>query len=143
MESNDPLRPRAELSIGGEVMRFATIDPKRIVLQGYGGETLQHSALIVPEPRFPFRIIAVRSANGDRFVDQRIEMVHHNNRPAYRLVVVNRRKEPGRYYETITLATDNPVRPELQVHVYGHILAAPDRAEAQGKTVSVDRSARH
>ena len=137
VESNDPLHPRWDLSMAGEVWRFVTIEPKRIVLQGYGGATMQQSALIVPEPRFPFNIVDVKTKNGDRFVTCQLEKVTHNDQPAYRLVVQNRRKEQGRYYETITLSTDSTVQAELYVHVYGNILEPPADAAAQGKSAAV------
>ena len=136
VESNDPLRPRWDLSISGEVMRFVTIKPKRIVMQGYGVADLRQSALIVPEPRFPFTITNVKSRQGDRFVGLELEKIRHNDRLAYRLMVINRQKEPGRYYETVTLETDSKIQPQLYVHVYGNILPAADAGPDRGKSAA-------
>ncbi len=105
-------------------------------MQGYGVVDLRQSALIVPEPRFPFTITKIKSRQGDRFVGLELEEIRHNDRPAYRLTAINHQKEPGRYYETITLDTDSKIQPQLYVHVYGNILPAADAGQDRGKSTA-------
>jgi len=128
VESNDPNRPAVELAIGGEVLRVVTIQPGRLVFQGEGDKPMRQTVTIVPEPRFAFKLLKVETNAGKRFIDYRLEEIRHNGQPAYRLTVENRRTQPGRYAETLTLHTDSPIRPKLFVHVYGNILA-PKQAE--------------
>ncbi len=123
VESNDPSRPAVELAIGGEVLRFVTIQPSRLVFQGYGDQPMRQTVTIVPEARFAFKLVKVETNAGERFIAHRLEKIEHNGQPAYRLTVENRRTEPGRYAETLTLHTDSPMRPKLFIHVHGNILA--------------------
>lgn len=128
VESNDPNRPGVELAIGGEVLRFVTIQPGRLVFQGDGEKPMRQAVTIVPESRFAFKLLKVETNAGKRFIAHRLEEIQHNGRPAYRLTVENQRTEPGRYAETLTLHTDSPIRPKLFIHVYGNILP-PRQAE--------------
>jgi hypothetical protein len=125
VESNDPDRPAVELTIGGEVLRFVTIQPARLVFQGDGDQPMRQAVTIVPESRFAFKLLKVETNAGERFIAHRLEEIRHNGQPAYRLTVENRRTEPGRYAETLTLHTDSPIRPKLFIHVHGNILAPP------------------
>jgi hypothetical protein len=132
VESNDPNRPTAELAIGGEVLRFVTIRPGRLVFQGESGQPMQQVVTIVPESRFVFKVLKVDTNAGNRFIEHRLEEMRHNGEPAYQLTVKNRRTEPGRYAETLTLHTDSPIRPKLFIHVHGNILP-PRPAKASGQ----------
>jgi hypothetical protein len=131
VESNDPKRPAVDLSIGGEVLRFVTIQPGRLVFQGDGQKPMRQKVTIVPEARFAFKLLKVETNAGKRFIEQRLEEIRHNGEPAYRLIVENRRTEPGRYAETLTLHTDSPIRPKLFIHVYGNIL--PPKQDKAGE----------
>jgi hypothetical protein len=52
----------------------------------------------------------------------RIEEKQENDITTYIITVENSKKDPGRYYDVITLKTDNPVKLEFQLSVYGQIL---------------------
>ncbi len=47
----------------------------------------------------------------------------------YIITVENLKKEPGRYYDVITMKTDSPIKPELQLSVYGQILEAAKKLQ--------------
>jgi len=137
VESNDPDCPAVELTIGGEVLRFVTIQPARLVFQGDGDQPMRQAVTIVPESRFAFKLLKVETNAGERFIAHRLEEIRHNGQPAYRLTVENRRTEPGRYAETLTLHTDSPIRPKLFIHVYGNILAPPaENGQGSGQVPS-------
>jgi len=43
----------------------------------------------------------------------------------YVLTVENLKNDTGRYFDTIKLATDSKLRPEIKIYVYGYISDRP------------------
>ena len=119
---NDKSRPRQELVIAGQVENFATIRPKHVSLRGYAGDSLKGTVTIIPEKKYPFKILEARAQNGKN-INIELGEVKKSSGIAYELKVENLRQETGRYYDTIVLKTDSQVRPELNVKVYGNLRA--------------------
>ena len=110
------------LTIAGEVERFVKITPPRVALTGVGSAPMKQVIEIVAEKRYPFRVVGAEAREG-KFIRFEIKAVPVSEGPShYRLTVENRRVEKGRYYDTITLKTDSPVRPEIPIQVYGNII---------------------
>jgi len=104
-------------------LRFATIEPKRVVLNGSVTVPLRQVVTIIPEERFAFTILKAETKEGTRNIDHRLESITHNGRAAYRLTLENRKTEAGRYAETVVLTTDSPIKPQLFIPVFGNIQA--------------------
>ncbi len=121
--TTDPKNPDTQLTISGPVKSFATITPNNVRLFGKAGEPLAETVRIVPESSFPFKILEAKAQIGR---DIRYELTTEDNMPggAYLLKVENLKKEAGRYFDTIFLETDSPVKPRLSIQVYGKISAA-------------------
>ena len=120
--TNDKKRPRQDLVIAGPVENFATIRPKHVSLRGYAGDSIKSKVTIIPEKKYPFKILDVRAQNGKNISFQLAE-VKKSGGPGYELEVENAKLDTGRYYDTIILKTDSDVRPELSVRVYGYLRA--------------------
>jgi hypothetical protein len=120
--TNDKSRPRQELVITGQVENFAVIRPKHVSLRGYAGDSLKGTISIIPEKKYPFKILEARAQNGKN-INIELGEVKNSSGTAYELKVENLRQETGRYYDTIVLKTDSQVRPELNVKVYGYLRA--------------------
>ena len=100
--------------------RVVTISPSRVVLRGEAGTAIRGRTIIVPEKRFPFKIIGVRAGNGDNIrYDLRDRQ---DGSGSYLLEVENLRTSPGRYHDTIQLTTDSQIKPKITIAVYGHII---------------------
>jgi hypothetical protein len=110
-----------ELIVSGKVEVFADIRPIYLRLTGNTGESLTALVEIMPRPDYPFNIKNVRAANGQ---DIQLSMTNKDQagRPVYELTVTASRQAPGRISDIIHIETDSPIRPTLQVPVYGTIM---------------------
>lgn len=75
---------------------------------------------IIPEKKYPFKIIDAKAQSGKNITIQ-LDEKSNSNGTAYELKVENISQKSGRYYDTIILKTDSKVRPELDVKVYGYL----------------------
>ena len=118
--TNDKNRPRMDLVISGQVEKFVTIRPKHVNLRGYSGESIKASVSLIPEKKYPFKIIKASAKDGKN-IKFELEEVEQSENGAYELKVENLKADSGRYFDTIILETDSKVRPELSVRVYGNL----------------------
>lgn len=81
------------------------------------------SVTIVPEPKYPFKITGSRAKIGDSIQFQ-VEESTVDGKNQFILNVKAERKLPGRFFDTIFLKTDNPLRSELPIVVYGQVMDA-------------------
>ena len=120
-ESNPSLHT---LAITGQVDNFVTISPNYVRLQGFEGEPISQSVRIIPEAKYPFKIVNVKAQRGENIGFQ-LQEIKESNTTQYLLTVENRKKDQGRYVDSIILQTDSPIRPELDVRVFGYVRAQP------------------
>ncbi len=120
--TNDKNRPRQDLVISGPVEKFVTIRPQHVSLRGFAGDPIKGQVTIVPEKKYPFKILDARAKDGKN-INFQLDEVKNTNGQAYELKIENLREKTGRYYDTIILKTDSKVRPELNVRVYGYLRA--------------------
>jgi hypothetical protein len=118
--SNDKNRPRMDLVISGQVEKFVTIRPKHVNLRGYTGDTIKASVSLIPEKKYPFKILNVRARDGNHIKFELDEVTSSAN-GSYALKVENLKQDAGRYFDTIILETDSKIRPQLSVRVYGNL----------------------
>jgi hypothetical protein len=118
--TNDKNRPRQDLVISGPVEKFVTIRPQHVSLRGIAGDSIKGQVTIIPEKKYPFKILDVRAKDGKN-INFQLDEVNKSNGQTYELKVENLREKTGRYYDTIILKTDSKVRPELNVRVYGYL----------------------
>jgi hypothetical protein len=118
--TNDKSRPRQDLVISGPVEKFATVRPQHVSLRGYAGDSIKTKVTIIPEKKYPFKILDARAKNGENITIVLAE-VKKSSGQAWELKVENLRKKTGRFYDTIILTTDSKVKPQLNVRVYGYL----------------------
>ncbi len=121
VETSAAKQPNVSVEITGNVEKFVDITPNRLILRGLAGEPIIGSVTVSPDPKYPFKILETRPKNGID-IQARTEEKQENNRTSFIVTVENLKKDPGRYYDVIMLKTDSPVKPEIQVGVYGQIL---------------------
>jgi len=128
--SNDPQRPQLLLTVEGSVEAFADIQPERIILRGDGDRTLRQELVVTPRAPYPFKVTEVKSKSG---VNIRYELREHKTPEgmSYVITVENTRTTPGKYYDTLLIATDSPLKPTIPVHVYGTIAAVKEKEKPQ------------
>ena len=109
-----------DLVISGQVERFVTIRPKHVNLRGYAGDSIKASVSLIPEKKYPFKIVKARAKDGNN-IKFDLEDPAKSEDGVYTLTVENLKKDTGRYFDTIILETDSKIRPELSVRVYGNL----------------------
>ena len=109
-----------KLTISGSVDKFVTIRPQRVRLQGVAGEEIKRKVTIIPQKKYPFKIVKVSAQNGKEI---RFELSEEKGERGliYALLIKNLRAQAGRYFDTITLETDSKIQPKLNIRVYGDL----------------------
>ena len=118
--TNDKNRSRMDLAMSGQVEKFVTIRPKHVNLRGYTGDSIKALVSIIPEEKYPFKILKISAKDGKNIKFQ-VDEVETSANGAYELKVENLKPNPGRYYDTIFLETDSKIRPKISVRVYGNL----------------------
>ena len=118
--TNDKTFPRQDLAIKGPVERFVTIRPQHANMRGYVGEPVKNTVTIIPEKKYPFKILKVHAKNG-KYIKYQLEEIHESGNPVYELKIENMKQEAGRYYDSIILETDSKIKPKIDVRIYGHL----------------------
>jgi len=121
IQTNDPQKQNLTLVVKGYVKKFVTIRPKRVQLTGAIDEEIIQTVAIIPEKEYPFNIIETTAKQGDD-IKFALEEKQGDTGIEYQLTVENTRRQVGRYYDIISLKTDNELKLEIQVRVYGNII---------------------
>jgi hypothetical protein len=117
----NPSRWRGKNYHKSKIERFVTLVPKRVTLRGYEGNQLVTTVKIIPEEKYPFKIVGSEALFGNN-IGYKIEETKSAKKIEYLLTVENLKKDKGRYYDTISLKTDSKIRPLIKVRVNGYIL---------------------
>jgi hypothetical protein len=118
--TNDKTRPRQDLVISGQVEKFVTIRPQHANMRGFVGDPIKATVTIIPEKKYPFKILNLRAKDGE-FIKYQLEETKESGTTTYKLIVQNLKTDAGRYYDSIILETDSKTRPQLNVRVYGYL----------------------
>ena len=119
--TSDQKHRQVLLTVAGYIEKFVTISPKRVRLRGYAGETTTVAVKIIPENKYPFKIIGSGAIN-HKNIRFTIKEAEFSDKAGYILTVENLKKETGRYYDMISLKTDSQIKPLIKINVYGQIL---------------------
>lgn len=128
--SNDPNASSVNLSITGRVDSFVEISPQRVTLNGQVGQPLRTAIRIQPRKEFPFRILGARAHKGDD-ITFTLEQAPQPAVDGYVLLVENRRKDAGRFWDRIDLKTDSEIQPMIRIPIYGHIRPVQTREQPE------------
>lgn len=121
VNTDAPVNPLLHLTVVGNVNNFVTIIPQRVILRGFAGDQITHKVKIIPEGKYPFKIVGGRTIQ-KKNIRYELEETKRSKMAEYVLTIANLKKEKGRYFETIRLKTDSKIRPEIKIRVYGNIL---------------------
>ena len=126
--TDDPKKTSLSLTVAGFVEKFVTIIPKRVALRGFVGEQIKATVKIMPEEKYPFKIVGVETIQAKN-IDYKLEEAKRSKGIEYVVAIENLKKDKGRYYDTIILKTDSKIRPEIKIRVIGNILDKPPEAK--------------
>lgn len=97
-------------------------------LRANAGEPLSGAVIIEPDPKYPFRVLETKPKIGTE-IQAKIFEKQIGSVKSYILTVENLKKDPGRYYDVVVLRIDSPIKPEIQISVYGQILDPPKKMQ--------------
>jgi len=121
VNTDSPVTPLLNLTVIGNINNFVRIIPNRIILNGFTGDPIERTVKIIPEEKYPFKMVGDRTVS-KKYIRYELEEAKRSEKPGYVLTVANLKKQKGRYVETIRLKTDSKIRPEISIRVYGNIL---------------------
>jgi len=94
------------------------------MLSGIAGQELKKDVKIIPEEKYPFKIVNVSTKNSSN-ISVELKEVKESKRMEYLLTIQNLKKEKGKYHDTIKIKTDSKVKPEIHLNVHGNIREKP------------------
>ena len=120
MYTDDPGNAKIELTLTGDVIPAADIDPKAARLVGKAGEKIQVDIKIAPPTINMFEITDVKAEDGTN-ISFKLEKKTDQGIKAFILHVSNLKPDAGRYFDKIIIKTTSAISPELQIRVFGII----------------------
>ena len=124
MKTDAPEDPLLHLTLVGNINKFVTIEPQRVILRGFAGNQITHKVRIIPEENYPFKILGDREVR-KKNIRYELTEAQRSKKTEYILTVANLKKQKGRYYDLIKLKTDSKIRPDIRIRVYGNIFDRP------------------
>jgi len=118
--SNDPVTPETILRVSGNVEKTYSLSQESIKFNGAAETLTKQTVLVVPENNYQFSILKAHAKKGEN-IDFRLAEIKNSDGPQYELTVSNLKEEPGIYFDTIFLDTDNESLPEIRIPVVGNI----------------------
>ena len=112
------------LTVVGNVNKFVTIIPQRVILRGFAGDQIANKVKIIPEEKYPFKIVGDREVH-KKNIRYELEEAKRSKKIEYVLTIANLKKQKGRYFDIIKLKTDSKIRPDIRIRVYGNIFDRP------------------
>ena len=103
-----------------EAKQFATINPKRVYLNGEVGKEIKAIVKISPAVEGSFKILNAKAAKGENIIITLSE-AEESGKTVYLLTVENTKKTLGTYVDTIRLVTSGEVQKEIIIPVRGKI----------------------
>jgi hypothetical protein len=118
--TDDPENAKIELTLTGDVMPPADVNPQAVRLMGKAGEKIQADVTITPPENNPFDITEAAAEEG-RNMRFDLEKKADKGGQTFILHVTNLKPDAGRYFDKIVLKTTSAISPEIHVRVFGII----------------------
>ncbi len=121
VHTNDINNRIIHLTVNGFVEKFVTVKPERVFLNGPVDKNLSATLEIIPEEKYPFKILGTSSLNGNN-IRVKLKKNSGSKSTQYFLTVQSTAKVKGKYFDLIIVKTDNQIHPEIRIPVLGNIL---------------------
>ena len=120
VSTTDPQQPSVTLTISGTVEKFVDIKPKYISVTGIAGQDISGRVSVIPAQKYSYKMTEVNAMKGSdiQFAMSEKSFPEGNG---YEILVKNRKTEPGRYHDVLSLKTDSDIQPIVKVSIYGNI----------------------
>lgn len=118
--TDDPDKATIELTMTGSVISAADVNPKVARLIGQAGDTIFTDITITPPAINKFDITDVKAKDGTN-ISFKMEKKVKSDQKYFILHISNKKTDPGRYFDKITLKTTSTISPEISIRVFGII----------------------
>ena len=96
-------------------------------LSGLVGNKIAASVRIIPEKKYPFKILSTKAKRGEN-INYKLRTESKHETEEYLLRIENLKKEKGRYHDIIYLKTDSSLQPEIKIIIVGNIINNKDKS---------------
>ena len=108
------------LSVSCPVEMFAEITPSLVRFMGPVGTVMKQQVRVVPSGKISFKITG-SSARDGKNIRFEVKEITESEQTGYLVEVENIKQDVGSYHDLIYLDTDNKIRPQLSIRVFGSI----------------------
>jgi hypothetical protein len=119
--TNHKKYPVSTIQVFGDIIRFASITPKNVILAGSWKEEIKATVVIIPEKAYPFKITGLKARKGWN-IGYDFKEIRKDGRPAFLITVRNVSRKKGGYRDIVFVETNSDVRPEIRIRVNGDII---------------------
>ena len=116
VKTDDPANKNFYLTVTGQVAEIARVEPGTLSLSGKPGETLQGVVSVTPAEGYPFSVLSLSQKFKGGITAELIKP--EKATAAWQVKVSAFSEKPDDLYDIITLKTDSPYKPEVQIRVY-------------------------
>lgn len=100
--------------------KIVNITPGVVRLTGSAQDEIKSTVTVVPVEKYEFSITG-REVQTGKNINVDLKQLD-GEKKSWQLLVVNKRKIIGRYFDVITLKTDSDIQPLLKIRVFGNIV---------------------
>ena len=115
--TNDPGNAKVRLEVTGQVRSFLMVTPKYVRFSGTPDQPMRQTVRIMPTKGHPCRIAQVSVHDSENLRYELNPLGRDPKTAGYELIVENRRRQPGRYHDLISIRTDSAVKPLITIPV--------------------------
>lgn len=119
--TNDAVNPETNITVSGNVQKFVTITPQVVRLNGKKGEELKSVVQVIPENKFPFSVLKIRTQDGKNIKYELKENKSASGNKEFAITVENLKKDAGFYSDVLIVETDSKIQPEIKINVMARI----------------------
>ncbi len=120
VKTNDPAKKKLYLEVRGPVEAVAIIEPDNIKFNGVAGDEFEQVITITPAEKYDFSVKGI-SLKSDMNISADLKQPEEGSK-TWQILVKNKKKNPGRYFDMITVTTTSELKPEIKIRVYGMLL---------------------
>ena len=119
--TNDAVNPETNITVSGNVQKFVTITPQVVRLNGKKGEEIKSVVQIIPESKYLFSVLKIRTQDGKNIKYELKENKSASGNKEFAITVENLKKDAGFYSDVLILETDSKIQPEITINVMARI----------------------
>jgi len=117
--SNDPQKPKSQISLSGLVKQYISVEPgSRVLFKGYAGDKIKKKLTITSLEEQPLKITNITSTVEDK-IKYKLKTIEKGKE--YSLEIKTRSGIKESFTGKLVLKTNSPKKPQLDISVMGKV----------------------